>query len=1231
MTNLVSLEICNHSLTTVPMSFIFSLPSLEMLKLRSNGLRSFMTIEEKPSAQTASSARPTSSSGDKSNKMDISAADTTTTSKEFNVVGEEQTVGTYATPYGGPLMMSSTYNSRPESPNAQDIENWRYDSLSMMLQKRGTPKLRHLDLSGNALSVLPSHITVLSNLTHLDVSNNWLKSLPEEMTSMPIATLLLENNAIFDLPVANSQATVSPLMYTSLTELNIASNSIKLSLLSLNPRTLLQNLKLFPNVSRLEIAYNSVAPLPSSVLALAPKMTSLNLSHINLKTVVPSEIKTFNKLRMLDLSHNHLASLPIELCTLAFLEALDVSNNELTALPQGLPGLRNHLSKFYLSHNKIRILPASFCTLINLKQLDLGHNQLNDAALDFLAPLTALERLDLRANFFSTLPASLAPLSNLVYLSIASNPLLSASALPFFGKLEELDINETPTLNSLPKLCSELSSLRCLHVGQSVMHFAQNNSANSRNSGIESAGGAAEANSKTKTRKLLGSPIMRSKAERSRNHVPKDSSSSSNSSTSSDKRFGQQRKVEVTVLDPKSIGLTQMISLMRSCPHEILIGGLTKLCMDPEWHSQLLKANLVNELSFLLLSSDLPIAQVRTLMAIKTICKNLGNHNFIGEDRQILGCLTDIVASNISKATKEKRANLLLRLALDSLCYLSYDHNLRKLINETTTDHSVASLVRGSNNTNNANFEGENKEKFNSDSLNSSKSGGIINLEPVFSTSISSASSSHRQIDEKWETLCGLPEMIRYISTLKDVQLSMRAKRTMAGIGLMPPIVAPKRGIRILSVDGGGTRGFVVLHMLAVLERLTGQKVSEMFDLIVGTSTGGMISALIAWSPITMEEAIPYYRILCRTVFTPKGQKVVPPAGSIHKHSTTLVPTLFGANDDEEFVQRTHGSTDLLHSLGSSSNDLRSSHGISELASSATSEQDPSHLNPSGSSTKHKAAEGNQSAAEEENGDSAGSRWLTSAPWQRLTGLISMLQTRSYYETAPIESVLKDMAGEHVSLLDTAMYTRTKFAVVCSHANMFPPQPYILRNYNHPNCPPGKDATTLAGNSSFRVWEAVRATAAAPGYFDPVVKDGLHLVDGAMLYNNPLALAMMEAKALWPDQPIGCIVSCGTGARPPHTIDVTMGSLLSNIVDSATETEKTAMMARAALSSDSYFRLQPTGEVFDFPIDECRTERFDEMEKFMHEWLEQNGSLFLQVAEALKLDEPESDSKMDTC
>jgi patatin-like phospholipase/acyl hydrolase len=46
---------------------------------------------------------------------------------------------------------------------------------------------------------------------------------------------------------------------------------------------------------------------------------------------------------------------------------------------------------------------------------------------------------------------------------------------------------------------------------------------------------------------------------------------------------------------------------------------------------------------------------------------------------------------------------------------------------------------------------------------------------------------------------------------------------------------------RILSIDGGGIRGMIPALVLAEIERKTGRPIAAQFDLLAGTSTGGII------------------------------------------------------------------------------------------------------------------------------------------------------------------------------------------------------------------------------------------------------------------------------------------------------------------------------------------------------------------------------------------------------
>ena len=54
-------------------------------------------------------------------------------------------------------------------------------------------------------------------------------------------------------------------------------------------------------------------------------------------------------------------------------------------------------------------------------------------------------------------------------------------------------------------------------------------------------------------------------------------------------------------------------------------------------------------------------------------------------------------------------------------------------------------------------------------------------------------------------------------------------------------------GSRILCLDGGGVRGLVQIEILRQIEKKTGKKITELFDWIVGTSTGGIIALALVY------------------------------------------------------------------------------------------------------------------------------------------------------------------------------------------------------------------------------------------------------------------------------------------------------------------------------------------------------------------------------------------------
>jgi len=56
----------------------------------------------------------------------------------------------------------------------------------------------------------------------------------------------------------------------------------------------------------------------------------------------------------------------------------------------------------------------------------------------------------------------------------------------------------------------------------------------------------------------------------------------------------------------------------------------------------------------------------------------------------------------------------------------------------------------------------------------------------------------------------------------------------------------PRRPLRILSIDGGGIRGILAAMVLADIERRSGKPIADLFDLIAGTSTGGLVALALS-------------------------------------------------------------------------------------------------------------------------------------------------------------------------------------------------------------------------------------------------------------------------------------------------------------------------------------------------------------------------------------------------
>ena len=85
---------------------------------------------------------------------------------------------------------------------------------------------------------------------------------------------------------------------------------------------------------------------------------------------------------------------------------------------------------------------------------------------------------------------------------------------------------------------------------------------------------------------------------------------------------------------------------------------------------------------------------------------------------------------------------------------------------------------------------------------------------------------------------------------------------------------------RILSIDGGGLRGIVPVLVLKEIQRqLKGKPIHEMFDLIAGTSTGGLIAAGLT---VSQDGSNPLYTLEeLENIYRSRGKEIFPLRGKI--------------------------------------------------------------------------------------------------------------------------------------------------------------------------------------------------------------------------------------------------------------------------------------------------------------------------------------------------------------
>jgi len=156
---------------------------------------------------------------------------------------------------------------------------------------------------------------------------------------------------------------------------------------------------------------------------------------------------------------------------------------------------------------------------------------------------------------------------------------------------------------------------------------------------------------------------------------------------------------------------------------------------------------------------------------------------------------------------------------------------------------------------------------------------------------------------------------------------------------------------------------------------------------------------------------------------------------------------------------------------------------------------------------------------------------------QVLGGVIPTGDDQCRFNHLALETAIKRLIKERLDSEDIKMSAMTnqpgcRTFVVCKMALYVNATAELFRSYELD----GYKSTDCA------MWEAARATSAAPTFFRPInikpPNPGIDWVDGGLGYNNPAQLAHDEAERIWPDSTSCCLVSLGTGHPSAVSLDV---------------------------------------------------------------------------------------------
>lgn len=332
----------------------------------------------------------------------------------------------------------------------------------------------------------------------------------------------------------------------------------------------------------------------------------------------------------------------------------------------------------------------------------------------------------------------------------------------------------------------------------------------------------------------------------------------------------------------------------------------------------------------------------------------------------------------------------------------------------------------------------------------------------------------------------------------------------------------PHAPLRLLSLDGGGVRGLSSLMVLDDLmeniaqeEKRLGRrpqndtrplKPCDYFDLIGGTSTGGIIAILLSRLQLDCKQCIAIYSKLASQIF--KHDKSI-------KFFGTKLPT--GSTRFSGAVLERAIKTALVD-LGYSEDEL--------MWDDSLFEEVPDNELPRDSIWADGAA--------------AVEIPLTESPVATFKGNEDALRKGDVtVAVGPTSNIAPDEPRKSTSnpFADPPKRTETwkirPRGSVHRKKNQKGCRGFVLTSLKNALGLPRILSTYDPNDRTTKIWEALRATSAAPTFFEEMQfgTPKVTYLDGGVGFNNPCAEVAYAAKACWEGRDLGVIVSVGTGLQ----------------------------------------------------------------------------------------------------